>query len=114
MRLQIRRVDHDCLVLGALGGQADHDPGEDPVVTPALPAVVEGLGRAMFLRRVTPAQTIAIDENYTAENTEIIDAGLAHPQENSPPDCFLTFGYSSERTASDAPSGRRSASKGCS
>ena len=40
-------------------------------------AVVEGLGRAVFLRRVTPSQTIAIDENYAAENTTIIDAGLA-------------------------------------
>ena len=41
MRLQVGRVDHDRLVLGPLGGQARHDPGEDAIVAPTLPAVVE-------------------------------------------------------------------------
>ncbi len=36
-RPEIRRVDHDRLVLGAIGGQAHHDPGEDAVVAPARP-----------------------------------------------------------------------------
>ena len=77
MRLEIGRVDHDRLVLGALGGQAHHDPGEHAIVAPALPTVVEGLGRAVFLRRITPAQAIAIDEDYAAEDAAIIDTGLA-------------------------------------
>ena len=77
MRLQIGRVDHDRLVFGALGGEADQDPSEDPVVAPAFPAVVEGLRRAVFLRRVAPAQPIAIDEDYAAQNATIINAGLA-------------------------------------
>lgn len=77
MCLEIGRIDHDRLVLGALGGKADHDPGKNPVVAPALPAVVEGFGRAVFLRRVTLPQPIAIDEDYAAEDTAIIDAGLA-------------------------------------
>ncbi|MPL96458.1 hypothetical protein SDC9_42639 [bioreactor metagenome] len=89
MCLEISRIDHDRLVFGALSGKAHHDPGEDPVFVaslepvafshspPALPAVVEGLRRTVFLRRVTPAQPIAIDENYAAEDTAIIDAGLA-------------------------------------
>ena len=75
--LEIGRIDHDRLVLGALSGQADHDPGEDPVVTLAPPTVVEGLDGPIFLRRITPPQPIAVDEDYAAENAAIIDAGLA-------------------------------------
>lgn len=43
---------HDRLVPRALGGQAYHDPGEDLLVIPSLPTVVEGLGRALFLQCV--------------------------------------------------------------
>ena len=77
MRLQVRRVDHDRLVLGTLGGQAHHDPGEDPFVAPALPTALKGLCRAVVLWCVAAAQPIAIDENYGAEDASIIDAGLA-------------------------------------
>ena len=77
MRLEICCVDHDGLVLGALGGQADHDPGENAIFAPALPAVVEGLGRAIFLRRIAPPQPIAIDEDYAAEDAPVVNAGLA-------------------------------------
>jgi hypothetical protein len=75
--LEVGCVDHDGLVFGVLGGQAHHDPGEDPVIAPALPPVVEGLRRAVFFRRITPAQAIAIDEDYTAQDAAVIDAGLA-------------------------------------
>lgn len=44
---------------------------------PALPTVVEGLGGPVFLRRITPPQPIAVEEDYAAENAAIIDAGLA-------------------------------------
>jgi len=77
VRLEIGRVDHDRLVLGPFGGQPHHDPGEDPVVAPALPAVIQGLGRAVFLRRIAPPQPIAIDEDYSAEDAPIIDARAA-------------------------------------
>lgn len=77
MCFQIGRVDHDRLVFGALGGQAHHDPGEDPVLAPALPAVVERLGGSVVLWRVTPSQPIAIDEDYAAQHASIIDAGPA-------------------------------------
>ena len=60
MCLEICRVDHDRLVLGTLGGQAEHDPGKDAVFAPPLPTVVEGLGRTVFLRRVKPPQPIEI------------------------------------------------------
>lgn len=76
VRLEIGRVNHDCLVLGPLGGQADHDPGEDPVVAPPLPSVIKGLRRTVFLRRIAPTQPIAIDEDYATQNPSIIDAGL--------------------------------------
>ena len=77
MRLEICRVDHDRLVLGALSGQADHDPGEDPVVAPALSTVLKGLRKTVFLRRIISAQPIAIDEDYAAQNAAIIDPELA-------------------------------------
>lgn len=77
MCLEIRRVDHDRFVLRAIGGQAHHNPSEDAVVAPALPSVVKGLGRAVFLRRVAPAQPIVIEKDYAAEDKTIIDAGLA-------------------------------------
>ena len=35
---------------------------------PTFPAVVERLGRAVFRRRVAPAQAIAIDEYYATQN----------------------------------------------
>ena len=39
---------------------------------------------------------------------------LAATQENSPPDCFLIFGYYWGKRAAAAPSARPSARKGCS
>lgn len=77
MRFEICRIDHDRRVLGPFGGQAHHDPGEDSVVAPALPAVIQSLGRAVFLRCIAPPQPIAIDEYYAAEDAPIIDAGFA-------------------------------------
>lgn len=73
MRLQIRCIDHDCLVLAAFGGKTCHDPGEHPVVAPALPAVVERLRRTVFPGCITPSQAIAVDEDYAAKHAAIID-----------------------------------------
>lgn len=114
MRFQVGRVDHDRLVLGPLGCQAHHDPGEDTIVAPVLPAVVQGLRGFILLRRVASTQTITVDEYYAAQHAPVVDAALAHPQENSPPDCFLIFGYSWVGTASGAPFAPWKASKGCS
>lgn len=77
MRLQIGCIDHDCLRIGALGGQADHDPGEDPVVTPALPAIIKCLGRSIFTRRIAPSQSIAIDEDNAAQHPQIVNSRTA-------------------------------------
>ncbi len=77
MRLKIGRVDHDGLLLGALGGQALHHPGKDTHVTPPLPSVVERLRWAILTRRIAPPQAIAIDEDYAAQDPPIIDTRLA-------------------------------------
>ena len=66
MRLQIGGIDHDRLRIGAFGGQADHDPGEDTVVTPAPPAIVERLCRSIFSWCIAPSQAIAIGEGNAA------------------------------------------------
>ena len=58
-------------------GQSDHHPGEDALVAPTFPAVVESLVRAVFLRRIAPAQTIAINKDYPAQHPPVIDAGFA-------------------------------------
>ena len=67
------------IVLGAgpFASQAYHDPGEDPVIAPALPAIVEGLRRSILLRRVAPSQAVAIDEDNAAQHPQIIDAWAA-------------------------------------
>ena len=57
-------VDHHRLQDGGLGGQAIHHSGVDNLLAPPLPAVVEGLLQAVFLRRDLQAKTIAIDEDY--------------------------------------------------
>ena len=77
MCLEIGRVDHHRLRNGGPGGQPIHHPGEDTFVAPPLLSVVEGLRRTILLRRIAPPQTIAIDEDYAAEYTTVIDAGLA-------------------------------------
>ncbi len=69
MHLQIGRADHHRLRSSGLIGRPIHHVGEDALVVPqALPAVVEGLRRPIFLGRSAPSQAIAIDDDYTAQN----------------------------------------------
>jgi hypothetical protein len=75
--LEIGRVDHHRLWNGYLGSQAIHHAGEGPLLAPALPAAVEGLRWTIFLGRIAQAQAIAIDENYSAQHSPIIDGQLA-------------------------------------
>jgi hypothetical protein len=77
VRLQIGRVDHDGLVLDALGGEPLHQPGKDTHVLSPLPLVVERRRCTLLNRRITPPQTIAIEEDYAVENPPIIDTLLA-------------------------------------
>ena len=109
MGFEVGRVDHDRLSPRAFGGQTLHHPGKDALITPPLPAVVEGLRRTILLRSVAPPQTVALDENDAAQNPPVIDAWLAvalwkfGETENSLEDCF------SDKTAATGPSARSSA-----
>ena len=76
MRLEIGRVDHDSPTFGLGAGQPLHHPDEDASLTPSLPAVVEGLRRAVFPWRIAPPQPVAIDEDYSAQDPSVIDARL--------------------------------------
>ena len=70
-------IDHDDLLLAAVGGQSLHHPGEDPHVAPPLPAIAEGPGRAILPRRVTPSQPVAIEEDIAAQHASVVDPRLA-------------------------------------
>ena len=74
MGLEIGRIDHDGLVLCSFRhSQALHHLDKDALVAPAFPAVIQGLRRTIFPRRITPPEAVAIDENDAAQNTPIID-----------------------------------------
>ena len=77
MRFQIGRIDHNGGRLHHIGGQSLEYSGEHPHFAPTIPAVVECLGRAVFLRCIAPAQSTAIDNDSPAENTTIIDSWAA-------------------------------------
>ena len=77
MCFQIGRVDHDGLLFAVLSGQTSHHPGEDALIAPSLPTVVERLVWAAFSGRVAPSQAIAINEDNPAQHTPIINARLA-------------------------------------
>jgi hypothetical protein len=54
-----------------------HHPGEDSLVAPSLPSVVKGFRRAILPGGVAPPQAVAIDEDYAAQDTPVIDPRLA-------------------------------------
>jgi hypothetical protein len=77
MGLQIGGVDHDRLLFAVIRREADHHPGEDTLVPPPLPTVVEDLLGAVFSGRVPPPQAIAIDEDNPVQDPSVVDARLA-------------------------------------
>ena len=97
-RLEIRRINHNCLRLGFRGRQAIHHPHENAHAPLTLPAVVERLVRNIFPGRITPAQAIAVHKNNAAQHMAVIDARFA-----------ATLG---ERTSADALFVRLSAQTG--
>lgn len=99
VRLQIRRVYHDNLLLAAFGGQPLHHPGEDPPIAPPLPSVVEGLWGAILTGRITPPPPIATDEDYAAQIAPVIDAGLAMALREERPQPFHLFVGQPEKVA---------------
>jgi hypothetical protein len=74
--LEIGCGDHHGLCLTVVRRQAHHHLREDTFVTPPLPTIVECLVWAILFWRITPPKPIAIDEDYSAQYTTIINAGL--------------------------------------
>ena len=76
VRCASREVASITIVFGSTpGGQADHDPGEVPVIAPTLPTLptpAERFDRPVFLRRIAPSPPIAADEDNAAQHTQII------------------------------------------
>jgi hypothetical protein len=70
-------VDHHRLRNSRFCRHTFHHPGKDTLVAPPLPSVVERLRRAILPGRITPPQTIAIDEDNPAQHPSVIDAWLA-------------------------------------
>ena len=77
MRIEIGGFDHHRLRNRGFGNQTIRDPRKDAVVTPPFITVEEGLRRAILPKRITPAQTIAIETNYATNPLPVIDAWLA-------------------------------------
>lgn len=77
MRLQMRRIDHQRVSPAALIGQFEKHPAEDTLLAPSLPTAVERLVRPILRGRISPTQAIAIDEDYTAQNSLVVHTGLA-------------------------------------
>ena len=74
MCFEVGRVNRDRLIVAGFGSQRHHDPREHPHVAPSLPAVIEGLMRTIFFRRITPPQVVAIYEYNAAQHAAVIDA----------------------------------------
>jgi len=74
---EVGRINHHGLLFAVVSRQTGHHPGEDALVAPSLPAVVQGLVRTVLLGCVPPSQAIAIDEDNPAQNPSIINTGLA-------------------------------------
>jgi hypothetical protein len=67
--LEIGRVDHDRLVLCSFRhSQAFHHLEKYALVTRTFPAVINRIGGAIFLRRIAPPETVAINEDDAAQN----------------------------------------------
>ncbi len=77
MSFQIGGVDHHGFLFVMISGQTCHHPGEDALVAPSLPAVVERLVRAVSIWRIPSPKPIAIDEDNAIQDMPVIDARFA-------------------------------------
>jgi hypothetical protein len=73
----MRRINHQRVSLAALIGQFEKHPGEDPFLAPSYPPAVKGLVRPILRGRIASTQAVAIDEDYTAQNPQVVHTGLA-------------------------------------
>jgi hypothetical protein len=79
VRCALRYVASIITVFGTAASAASPSiiRAKTPLSLHRFPAVVEGLGRAILLRRIPPTQAVAIDEDYPAQHPPVVDAGLA-------------------------------------
>ena len=77
MGLKVGSVEHYGPFLTMIRRQPNHHLGEDLLVTPPLPTVVDGLVQPILPRGIAPPQAIAIDEDYPAQNRPVINTTLA-------------------------------------
>jgi hypothetical protein len=77
MGLKVGSLDHYDPFLTMTRRQPDHHLGEDPLITPPLPTVVDCLVRSIVPRGIAPPQAIAIDEDYPNQNRPVINRRLA-------------------------------------
>ena len=71
------RVNHQLIRLSPSGRQGGEDPAEHTHPAPPNKAVVDVLVRAILTRRITPAKTVADDEDNRADNPTVIHTGHA-------------------------------------
>src|SRR5579872_6680140 len=74
MRLQMRCVDHDLLRLAAFARQFPEYFIEDSQPAPAYEPIIDGLMRAIFPRRVAPAQAVLDHKDDAAHDPTIVHA----------------------------------------
>ena len=77
MCLQVSRIDHHRLLLAVPGCHPGQHLREDAFVAPALPTVVKRFVRTILFRRIPPAQSIAVYEDYSAQDAPLINTGFA-------------------------------------
>ncbi|MBT8155442.1 hypothetical protein KMP13_16510 [Epibacterium ulvae] len=77
MSFEVSCVDRKRFVVRCFSSKPFHDPGKHPYVTPPFPTIVERLGGAVFIERITSAQAIAIDEDNATKDMSIINARYA-------------------------------------
>jgi hypothetical protein len=73
----MRGIDEEPIGLAGFPGKDGKDAIEDAHPAPADEAVIERLMRAVFARRIAPAQAVFDDEDDAADNPVVIHPG--HP-----------------------------------
>src|ERR1700760_2889461 len=73
MRFEVGCVDHDPVGAGAFTGQFGEYPPEHGASAPADEAIIEGLMRAIRLRRILPPQAVADNVDDAADHPPVID-----------------------------------------
>ena len=77
MRFHVGRIDDQYVGATTLIRKSEAHFCEDALLTPPLSATVKCLVRPVFLRRISPSQDIAIDEENAAQNPPVVNKRLA-------------------------------------